>query len=157
VSALTGTIGYGKVTLSWTDPADADFDHIEITWTPGDGAATVSKGTQTKEITGLTKTPLASTGVVSVVFNGLPQDETITLTGPENMLSWAADTMFTVSSGGTFTGYRWALDGAVLSGETGNSLTLYAGSLSVKQHRLTVFVTKDGSEYAKAVTFTVTP
>jgi hypothetical protein len=40
---------------------------------------------------------------------------------------------------------------------TGGSLTLNAGTLAVKQHTLTVFVTKDGVEYSKRVTFTVTP
>jgi hypothetical protein len=34
VSGLSGTAGNGKVTLRWTDPADADLDHIEITFSP---------------------------------------------------------------------------------------------------------------------------
>jgi hypothetical protein len=55
VSGLSGTPGNGQVTLTWTDPADADLDHVEITFTPG-GTSPVSvlKGTQTKTITGLT-------------------------------------------------------------------------------------------------------
>jgi hypothetical protein len=34
VSGLSGTAGNGAVTLRWTDPADADLDHIEITFSP---------------------------------------------------------------------------------------------------------------------------
>jgi hypothetical protein len=94
---------------------------------------------------------------VAVTFDGLPQDETITLTGADSSLSWAANTTLTVTVSETFDGYRWALDVDVLPGETGSSLTLYAGNLSVKTHSLTVYVTKAGHEYAKRVTFTVTP
>jgi hypothetical protein len=48
------------------------------------------------------------------------------------------------------------LDGAILIGENNSSLTLNAGTLSVKPHSLTVFVVKSGVEYSKRVTFTVT-
>jgi hypothetical protein len=61
-----------------------------------------------------------------------------------------------VSVSGSFSAYRWALDNAILTGETGSSLTLYAGNLAVRQHTLTVFVIQGGVEYAKRVTFTVT-
>jgi hypothetical protein len=43
VSGLTGIPGDGTVTLTWTDPADDDLDHIEITWT--DGSVTAEKST----------------------------------------------------------------------------------------------------------------
>jgi hypothetical protein len=181
VDNLTGTTDNGKVTLSWTDPADNDFDHIEITFNPGGSSpVSVAKETQTRAFTGLTngtsytftvKTvdtlghkstgttfsgkPQASTGSVSVVFNGLPEDQTITLTGADGTLSWAANTTLTVNANTGFYAYRWDLDGNALTGKTNSSLILYAGELSVKQHRLTVFVTKAGKEYAKCVIFTV--
>jgi chitodextrinase len=44
--------------LTWTDPEDADFDHVEITWTPGGGSGTVLKGAGTKTVTGLTNNTL---------------------------------------------------------------------------------------------------
>jgi formylglycine-generating enzyme required for sulfatase activity len=57
ISGLTGASGPGdgQVTLTWTDPVDADLDHVEITWAPG-GTSPVSvlKGTQTQTISGLT-------------------------------------------------------------------------------------------------------
>ncbi|MDR1468766.1 MAG: leucine-rich repeat protein [Spirochaetaceae bacterium] len=55
VTNLTATPGDGQVTLKWTNLADADLDHIEITWTWTDWAITlpVTKGTQTKTISSL--------------------------------------------------------------------------------------------------------
>jgi predicted phage tail protein len=188
VGSLTGTPGSGEVSLFWTDPTDADLDHIEITFSPAAAGLiqpiTVAKGTGTRIVTGLTngtaytftvkavdaagnkssgedisKTPLAPTGLVRVELGGLPEDEEITLTGPENTLSWFDNTQLTISVSETFTAYRWILDGAVLAGETGASLSLSAGNLAVKKHYVTVFVkkTNDGPEYAKRVNFTVEP
>jgi hypothetical protein len=55
VSGLGGTPGNGQVSLNWTDPADADFDHVEITWTPdGNTPVTVEKGGKSKVINSLT-------------------------------------------------------------------------------------------------------
>jgi hypothetical protein len=101
-------------------------------------------------------TPLASAitaGSVTVEFAG-PRDESINLEGVHN-LSWSANTALAVSVSGAFSAYRWDLDGVTRPEETGNSLALNAGELSVKRHTLTVFVTKDGVEYAKSVAFTV--
>jgi formylglycine-generating enzyme required for sulfatase activity len=58
VSGLSGTPGPGdgEVTLTWTDPADVDLDHIEISFTPvvGTQPIPVNNGMQTKTISGLT-------------------------------------------------------------------------------------------------------
>jgi hypothetical protein len=190
VSNLTGTAGDGQITLNWTDPADTDLASIEITFTPAAAGVAqpipVNKGTQTMTVTGLNngttyaftlKTvdtwgnksagtvsdalrPLAPTGVVTIEFTGLPQDETITLTSTDGELSWADNTALTVSIGETFDAYQWELDGAALGGQTGQSLTLNTGELAVKQHSLTVFVTKGAGEisltYTKRLIFTVT-
>jgi LysM repeat protein len=91
---------------------------------------------------------------VKVQFTG-PRDETITLSKMEDALSWADNTALNVSVSGTFSAYRWALDGVVIEGETGSSLSLNAGELSVSRHTLTVVVTKDGVEYSKVAQFTV--
>jgi uncharacterized repeat protein (TIGR02543 family) len=92
-------------------------------------------------------------GTITAEFTG-PRDETITLSGVKD-LSWSANTSLTVSVSGSYSAYRWALDGAILAGKTASSLTLQAGNLSVKQHTLTAVVTKNGVEYTKRVTFTV--
>jgi uncharacterized repeat protein (TIGR02543 family) len=52
VTGLTAEGGDGKVTLTWTDPADEDFDHTVVTW--DGGSVTVGKGTAGAVITGLT-------------------------------------------------------------------------------------------------------
>ncbi|MGM0674941.1 MAG: fibronectin type III domain-containing protein, partial [Spirochaetota bacterium] len=57
VSSLTASAGDGEVALSWSDPPDGDLDHIEITWSPGDGESRpkpVAAGAQETDITGLT-------------------------------------------------------------------------------------------------------
>ena len=43
------------VTLNWTEPADSDFSHVEITWTPSapDAPVRVDKGTVTYTATAL--------------------------------------------------------------------------------------------------------
>jgi chitodextrinase len=56
VTGLIGTPGDGTVTLTWTDPADADLDRLEITWTGGSVTATKSTATDrsnSKAVTGL--------------------------------------------------------------------------------------------------------
>jgi hypothetical protein len=53
---LSATEGDGQVVLTWTDPADSDFNHVTISWSPADGISqpvTVNKGVQTETITGL--------------------------------------------------------------------------------------------------------
>jgi hypothetical protein len=183
VTGLTGTAGNGQVTLNWTNLRDKDMASIKISWTPGNGTASVTSGTTytatnltngtaytftlkavdtaENESTGVkssTLTPLASTSVVKVVFGGLPQDETITLTptlNQDTVLSWKDKTELTVIVGKGFTNHKWDMDGVRLA-ETGDSLTLKANELSVKPHKLTVFVTKNGVEYAKILNFTVT-
>lgn len=54
VTNQTGVPADGQVTLSWTDPVDADFSKVEITYTPGNGNVEINKGVQTAAITSLT-------------------------------------------------------------------------------------------------------
>jgi chitodextrinase len=55
VAGLQAEAGNAQAILTWTDPADADFDHLEITFSPGVAQPiTVAKGTQSRTITGLT-------------------------------------------------------------------------------------------------------
>ena len=101
-------------------------------------------------------TPDSSAAQVTVTFTGLPQDEIITLDESGN-LSKPNNDSFIVSVDGSFSAYQWFLDGVPLTEETGSSLTLSVGSLEIKQHEVTVFVTTTGgARYAKALYFTVT-
>jgi uncharacterized repeat protein (TIGR02543 family) len=55
VSSLSAAAGDQEVVLTWTDPSDADLDHIEVGWQPGsDARENVSAGSQSYTITGLT-------------------------------------------------------------------------------------------------------
>jgi titin len=188
VTSLDGTPGNAEVTLTWMDPADGDLDHIEITFSPAVGSITqpisIANGTQTTTISGLTNktaytftvntvytlgnknagvttasiTPLAPTGLVKVEFDGLPEDTTINLSDIDDPISWAANTTLSINvASGGFSAFRWELDGEALPSETNDTLVLYTGGLSVKQHSITVFVTKSGVEYSKRVTFAVQP
>jgi hypothetical protein len=57
----------GQVTVEWTDPGDADFDHVEITWTPaGTGTNSVAGGTETFTASGLTNGTAYTFSIVSV-------------------------------------------------------------------------------------------
>jgi len=86
-------------------------------------------------------------------FEG-PKDETITL--PENkVLSWADDTLLTVTVDEAFDSYQWYVDGEIKPGATVNSITLNAKSFSVGTHTLTLKVKKDGVPYTKTLTFKV--
>jgi hypothetical protein len=80
VTNLTGTVDNGQVSLTWTDPADADFDHIEITWADGP-VLNVDQGEETRTITGLTN-DVAYTFIVKAVDSSgnKASGETITLT-----------------------------------------------------------------------------
>ncbi len=71
VSSLTASTGDGQIALDWTDPTDADFDHIEITWAPG-GTSTVAvpKGNQTYTVLGLSNGTEYTFTVVSVDLYG---------------------------------------------------------------------------------------
>ncbi len=66
VTALTATAGDGQVTLSWTNPTDADFSSVKITMTPAEGDLT---------------SPLSlSNGETSYTVKNLTNDKTYTFT-----------------------------------------------------------------------------
>jgi chitodextrinase len=57
VTGLDAAPGNGQATLTWTDPTDTDFHHVEITFTPEVTGVTqpitVAKGIRSRTITGL--------------------------------------------------------------------------------------------------------
>jgi hypothetical protein len=54
ITNLNGIVGNAQVTLNWTDPADEDFERVEITVSPGNNTVQVDKGVQTAVIGNLT-------------------------------------------------------------------------------------------------------
>jgi hypothetical protein len=168
ISGLTGLTASGTTAYQWKrgDTSDGEFTDISGETLSAYTVANADAGKYLKVEVRNTKNSgavlsdavkvIPTIGLVTVTFTG-PHDETIDLTGVDgSVLSWSAETPLIVTVSGDFSGYRWALDDAILEGKTGNSLTLNAGTLSAKSHNLTVFVKKNGVEYAKRVTFTVT-
>jgi uncharacterized Fe-S center protein len=50
VTGVNGVPGNSRVTLTWTDPSDTDFNKVEISYTPGNVTVEVGKGAQTSVI-----------------------------------------------------------------------------------------------------------
>jgi C4-type Zn-finger protein len=93
--------------------------------------------------------------VIKVTFIGTPQDEESTLGKSAGVLSWSANTQLVISADSSFTTYQWYLDGRILTGQTGNSLTLYVQNYRVGDHRASVKVSRGGTVYTKTLSFTV--
>lgn len=53
VTGLTAVAGDGQVQLAWTDPTDADFKEVVLTWTGHPAEVLIAKGTKAWLITGL--------------------------------------------------------------------------------------------------------
>jgi hypothetical protein len=62
----------------------------------------------------------------------------------------------TVTVGGSFSAYTWYVDGALLSLQSGNSVTLTARNYSLGGHNISVRVTTGGASYSKTAYFTIT-
>jgi formylglycine-generating enzyme required for sulfatase activity len=91
---------------------------------------------------------------VTVTFSDAPLDQTINLTGAQNILYWNQNTSMTITVPAGFTLESWRLDGAVISGAT-NPLTNTARDFSPGIHSVTAFVTAAAKTYSKTVSFTV--
>ncbi len=76
--------GNGSIYLSWTEPSDIDYHHLVLTWSPGGtGGITVSKGTMTYVITGLTTNTEYTVTAVTVDTSGNTSTGTsVTITPP---------------------------------------------------------------------------
>jgi len=76
VSGLTATASDGAVTLTWTDPDDADLDHIAITWTPHeqDAPVSIAAGAEEATIAGLTNEKEYTFAVKAVDEDGNESD-----------------------------------------------------------------------------------
>jgi hypothetical protein len=98
--------------------------------------------------------PVLGTGKITFTFTG-PGDENISV-GTINPISWASDGSLTLTVATGYSSYEWYVDGVLVSGVTGNILTVQARDYEKKQHTVTVGVKKaDGTPYTKIVTFTV--
>lgn len=81
-SAVTGasvTAGDGKLTITWTDPADLDLDHIILSG-GGIGSVTVGRGIQSAVITGLANGTEYTLAILAADIEGNISDG-VTVTG----------------------------------------------------------------------------
>lgn len=70
VTNLRATPGNAQIVLNWTEPADGDFNKVEITVLPQGTVTEVGKGGQTAVITGLTNGTEYHFSVKTVDING---------------------------------------------------------------------------------------
>ena len=96
---------------------------------------------------------LLTSGGISYVFTG-PQNETITLTGAQT-LSWVKNNTLTISVSESFDSYQWYVDGKIIAGAIGKSITLKARDFSIGTHTVTLHVTKNSVPGTKTLYFSV--
>ena len=80
------TAGSGKISLSWSEPSDTDYDHLLLSWTPGGTDGTeIDKGTTSYEITGLSNgTEYTLTGKTVDTSGNVSAGCTISILVPED-------------------------------------------------------------------------
>jgi hypothetical protein len=148
--------GAGKGTLTRTGSGVYELALSGIT---ASGEVTVEV---TKKITGYEIIPVSrQVTIFSIGSNGITvslagtlQDETIEL-GSDQLLSWVGNAPLTINPLSGFDSYQWYLDGDILNGKTGNTITLYSGDYRAGKHHLAVQVEKGGIFWSKTVIFTI--
>jgi hypothetical protein len=102
VSDLSAVASDASVTLTWTDPADADLDHIAITWTPDDPdePMTVEAGVEEALITGLTNEEEHTFTVTAIDEDGNESDGVAIIATPHAAPDNASVSVFYVATDG---------------------------------------------------------
>jgi hypothetical protein len=121
------------------------------------GAATVSitksgVETGTKNIT-LYKPTTSSDGVTITQPGAGEADPVLSVSPAEPPNGYSAN--FTITAPTGYTSYKWLLDGAVQTGQMGNTFPVTVSGLSDGNHSVTVVVVKNGKDYSATRNFTV--
>lgn len=99
--------------------------------------------------------PPQEDGSVAVeVTVDLPQDESITFDVQQDIEVLSSQSL-TVAIAEPFDSYAWRLDGQVISGASGSSVTISCAELAPGIHRLTAIVEKNGRLFSKTTRFRV--
>ncbi|GHU15591.1 hypothetical protein FACS1894163_02880 [Spirochaetia bacterium] len=155
-NSTTGGTAVGTNSASYTPVTSAMgtlYYYVVVTNTNNSVNGT-NTATVTSSVAAVTVNAVTGTGKITFTFTG-PADETITL-GTGQTISWASNGSLTLTVATAYSSYAWYVDGILVSGVTGNTLTINARDYEKKQHTVTVGVTKaDGIPYTKVVTFTV--
>ena len=176
-------VGDGYVILQWTDPGDADLNHIQITHDQSGGMdpVLVIAGAERAPITNLTNGTLYTFSIVAVDATGnrsatvtvtgtpdhtrgsvgltltlvAPTDEAITFSGDVATLNKSLyDQMTVVASIAGADSYTWYLDGSDVELNQ-NQVEIASESLAVSVHELVLVVDKGGVMYSAGVQFNV--
>jgi hypothetical protein len=92
---------------------------------------------------------------VTVTFTGFGNETIDHTQNTVNDLSRSNGDSLTVQVQGSYSSYRWHMDGNEYSSGYEGEGNFYAGNLTVGIHHLTVTVVKDGVPYSKELTFRV--
>jgi formylglycine-generating enzyme required for sulfatase activity len=115
-----------------------------VTNSADSGVVTIVFPATAEQITGQGSLGLGfDTGVIPVT--AVPADRIIEKGGSGLTLSIPAE--YTVAD--------WSVDGEVINGETGNSVTLDTGDYNVKTHAVSVSAVKGGRPYSQTLDFTI--
>jgi hypothetical protein len=123
------------------------------------GATTVSNAANSGTVT-ITFPATAASGAsagIQLSFTG-PVNNDITVEGGVNLSksdSSASSITISVGNGEDYDSFRWLVDGADLTGETGNSVTLEASNYDAGAYWLMVIAKKDGVPYSREFIFLV--
>jgi hypothetical protein len=114
VTNLTAAPGDGTVTLSWTDPDDTDFDHVEISVSPDSvPLTTVNKGIQTKSFKLSTGTHTFTVKTVDSTGNksgGVTETATVAADTAIPVLSSVSAADYSLTADGTTATLRFTAD-----------------------------------------------
>jgi hypothetical protein len=85
-----------------------------------------------------------------------PDSDDISLSGGIR-LSKTSNNSITISAGnaGSYSNFKWILEGGELPGKTSSSITLSAAAYDIGLYHLTVAAVKDGIPYSREITFAV--
>jgi hypothetical protein len=110
-------------------------------------------GTKTASTTSTRAAVTVTYSGVNVAFTGLPQDETINLTGTATA-SWTDNAPISFTVPNTLTVSAWYVDGLVVDG-TDNTLSFTAQDYGPGVHVVTAQVNVAGKGYTKTARFTI--
>jgi hypothetical protein len=157
----TDTLNYGSTPaytgVTPTRAADTNYTYTFTGWSPAIAAVSTNT-TYTAQFAGH-----ALSNISTISFGGGPQAENLgNLGNPTASIDWSDSGSLTAAvAAGTGVwangaAFIWYMDGAALSGQTNDSITIHARNYVPGTHTLAVKVTKGGESYSKTVVFTIT-
>jgi predicted CoA-binding protein len=157
VGELLDTAGM-IVTATYSDDSTAPV--TDYTTSPVNGAALSTVGSQTVTVSHTEGSVTQTATFVVTVFRGLMSiqpgsDDPVLTVSADPQTAGGYNANFTISVSSGYTVSAWRLDGAVQTGQTGNTFTVPVSSLADGNHSVTVIAVKGGKTYSATKTFKV--